>query len=956
MNLAKVAWDSGTPAACSTCWSRPFRNPASPTHAASSGTTGAGSAHGERTVRKLVGFGPAGFRSQVFSADGSVAATLEVSTGQSRSRNLLVYDTATGHLLHKIPFAESNANNSDSFRIALSADGKVIALGTASRLVRGSRVTTNQDWRVETIVWNLSDHRVLFHDSEMINASIATPMVSVSGDGSRLAIGWTGTDRSVPNASTSVGSFRVLDVQGDREYVHATSSTETPIAAELSSDGRLLATACLSMTGPNLVADSSSRLMIQEVETGRVRFDSGDQKSIRTVSFRFSPDGHRLAATSFDSSFATSLVIVDVDSGRRLATVPSLGSLIVSKLTFDRDGRSLVVASSVGPVAELRDAATGRLLRSLSLGVGEIADMVIRHSDGRLLVNSGEDIREWDLPPADPVSLDRGLVLKNVARRVRLTLRGPFVLTRDGRQLVLWRASTDPTQPSEFAVLDVTTGEVIRQFDSQEPGADADPNSQISLMRSNSTGTRLAAVIGNTSTADETTCRLRIWDLTSGRQLLTLDRERLGGLPAMEDALSRQAWNDAGTHVALSVRHADVQHDGKVVVRAKWFVAIVEVPSGRIVRRIPTAGSMPSASFRHDGELLAVRTSVAGVEGPVTRVELVDPDSGRVVLERRGDLPSSTGPSFFSPDGRRLAVFSGSGTNVLGRYLIWDLAPGAPPEPVRIDGPGAAVIAFSPDGRRLATASEGTSLRSGQVQLWDTATGRDLTTWSITGALPQDLAFDPEGHQLRVATFAFFSGEVGVRRFDATPLAPEIEAVDLVNKLGPHFPLNSELAARIESEPGLDSGVRAAALTMARERTESYSTLRLHASRLLELAAAERTPELMQRALMHTEHAMRRLDDPNVSTLSVLAEARYRNGRYSGALAPFARPNPCATGPPNETRACLPGSRRSSPWPRPGSATVPRPRQPWPIIAGSGPRPTRRPARRRHFWLRLSRQ
>ncbi len=581
-------------------------------------------------------------------------------------------------------------------------------------------------------------------------------------------------------------------------------------------------------------------------------------------------------------------MIVDVDTGRKLVTEPLPESLSGVKLAFDPDGRSLVVASSSGPVAHVRDAATGQMLKRLSLGVGEIADVVLRHSDGRLLVNSGQDIREWDLPLANPVSLDAGLVLKSVAR-VGVTPDGPFVLTRDGRQLVLWRRSPDPSQPGEVAVHDVTTGEVIRQFPSQEPGAAADPNSQIRLMRSNSTGTRLAAVIGNTSTSDATTCRLRIWDLTTGRQLLTLDRERLGGLPAMDNALSRQAWNDAGTHVAVSVRHADVRPEGEVVVRAEWFVAIVEVPSGRIVRTVQTARSRPSASFRHDGKLLAVGTTVAGVEGRVTRVELVDPDSGRVDLERSGNLPSSVGAPFFSPDGRRLAVFGGNplAANNRARILIWDLAPGAPPEPVRIDSPAATVIAFGPDGRRLATASRGSSLNNGEVQLCDTAMGRDLATWSVAGAFPQDLAFDPEGRQLRVATFAFGPGEVGVTRFDASPLAPEIEAVDLVNRLGPDFPLNAELAARIESHPGLDSAVRAAALTMAVERIESFAALRSQASRWLELAPLERTPELMHRALVHIERATRQIDSPNAYTLSILAEARYRNGQFSEALVPL---------------------------------------------------------------------
>ena len=61
-------------------------------------------AHGERTVRKLPGLGErARIGCRRFSPDGSLAASVDASTGPSRSRTLLVYETATGRLLHKIP-------------------------------------------------------------------------------------------------------------------------------------------------------------------------------------------------------------------------------------------------------------------------------------------------------------------------------------------------------------------------------------------------------------------------------------------------------------------------------------------------------------------------------------------------------------------------------------------------------------------------------------------------------------------------------------------------------------------------------------------------------------------------------------------------------------------------------------------------------------------------------------
>ena len=300
---------------------------------------------------------------------------------------------------------------------------------------------------MDTIVWNLADQRVLFRDSEVINALSAFPMLSLNGDGSRVGIGLSAFDKSVQSISARSHSFRVLEVKGGREIFHMTSSGKLLFAAELSSDGRFVATSSLSVPDSNRTFDVS-RLLIQEVETGRIRFDSGDQKSIRIGSVRFSPDGHRLAAIFFKPSSSNSFIIVDVDTGRKVATESLPESSTSPKLAFDPDGRSLVVASASGHFAQVRDAASGQL-PSPSLGVGEVADVVIRRSDGRLLVNTDQDIREWDLPLANPISLDAGLVLKNVAR-VGVTADGNFVMSRDGRQLVVWRMPNDPSQFREI--------------------------------------------------------------------------------------------------------------------------------------------------------------------------------------------------------------------------------------------------------------------------------------------------------------------------------------------------------------------------------------------------------------------------------------------------------------------------------------------------------------------------
>ena len=464
MNLTKVAWDSGTPSRTLDLLAATVPKPGEPDPRGFEWHYWRRTAHGERTVRKLAGFGKMGFWSRIFSPDGSLAASLDASTDQSRSRKLLVYETTTGRLLHKIPFELPSTNNvfsSSNNAIAFSADGKVVALGFGHRLLPTGSVRTNQDWQIQTTAWNLGDQCVLFHDSEVLNVSFAVPALSVNGDGSRIATGLYALDRSVPRTALTFGSFRVLAVNGGREYIHLTSSTKAEVATEFSSDGRLVAILNWTVTGPN-GSDQSSRLMIFEVETGRVRFDSGDQKSIHADQFRFSPDGNRLAAITTNLSLESSLMIVHGEKGRQVASESLASSLSSPRLTFNPDGRTLVVASGSGPTAQVRDAETGRLLQSLCLGVGGTADLVIRRADGRLLTIDGEDLREWDLAPAQPASLDAGLVLKTVRGPAAL-LNRQIVLARGGRQLLVEQTSDDPYKPSEFAVHDVTTGEVIRR-------------------------------------------------------------------------------------------------------------------------------------------------------------------------------------------------------------------------------------------------------------------------------------------------------------------------------------------------------------------------------------------------------------------------------------------------------------------------------------------------------------
>ena len=812
MNLAKLAWDSGSPASMLDLLAAATPKPGEPDPRGFEWHYWRRKAHGERNVRKLPGLGDDRLYGRHFSPDGRVAVGVIDKRSQADPVKFLVHETATGRLIHTIPIPSGDEGLLAQPVIAFSANGRVAAIGFVRRVSGTVANTANQSWEVKTIVWNLGDGRELFLESEAFDSTSAAPSLSLNGDGSRVAIGWIRTDLSGAGQIGASGSLRILDVPAGRERLHQTLSTEGFYYTALSPDGRLLAASTVGWTGTDVIR---SRLLISEVETGRVRFDSGEQTSFRPTMLRFSPDGLLVAVTGRFGSAEGGLMIVDVERGRQVMqeTLPSFDVNVL--LTFAPDCRSIVVASQSGPPAQVRDARTGRLLHTLSLGASGSDDLVIRPSDGRLLSICGEDLREWDLPQARPASLDAGLVVKSNGSFQPLRMGRQIMLTKGGGQLIAEDVSTDPSKPREFAVYDVATGQVLRRFPIQEPGITLEPTSDIRSKQANSPGTRLAGLFGKVERT--TILRLKIWDLTTGRQLATPNRESLGGVPS--GSLSLQAWDAAGMRLALSVQQADPGSDGKPVLRQEWSVVIIEAPSGRIVRTIPTGSSSCTPSFRPDGKLLAIGTSVVAGEGRVARVELVDPDSGRIVQTLHGKT-SGVQAMVFSPDGRRLAA-SGQ-RNDHGTILIWDLTPGASIEPARIDGLGPRMsgLTFSPDGRRLASATTSSTFTKGEVKLWDTATGSELAAWSIEKGYLQDLVFDRDGRQLRVASLARGSGNVSVTLLDGSPLHPEIEAVDLVNRLRPDLPLNAELAAKIESERGLDPAVRATALAMVSQLVE----------------------------------------------------------------------------------------------------------------------------------------
>ncbi len=629
---------------------------------------------------------------------------------------------------------------------------------------------------------------------------------------------------------------------------------------------------------------TASRLRVLEVEGGRAR-DDLEGPGNNAYEGRFSPDGRLLAMTIMKPGLASSLVLYDLQAGRVVARDGLPGAYGTSWTpVFSPDGRLLVLASRNTPDCQVRGVPTGRLLRSTSLGSSGWREIAARPSDGRLVtLDAYGDARQWPLPSADSASLDSGRALERT-RGARLV--------DGGRKLVVLEETGEPDRPMRLTETDVATGRVLRKLERSGP---ITPTLGVSLgpFPVCAEGSRLA--LAASSPSGRHIERLEIWDLASGQRLPDIDEGVLGRDVRIDLLISPQCFDAQGTRLALhTILVVPGPVDQRLIYRSS-AVSIVELPSGRLLRRFPDrrAYTMRELALRPDGKLLDVterESTAAGGSRPV--VELFDADSGGLVRTLRCRLSSAnTHLLAFSPDGRRVALacrINWTRPSRSNPVVVWDLAAGGDPEPLHLDGHVNDVVAmaFSPDGHRLATAALRGTQDGCEVKLWDLASGRNLVTWAPAGGRPRDLAFDPEGHQLRVLLLDPNAGDARIVLFDASPLDPEIEAIDVVDRLYTDSMLNSELAARIEAEPGLDPAVRAAALAAVPLRKESVNHLRMRASAWLD--APDRTPEMMRRALAHIERILELGQDSDYY-LAILGEARYRNGLLAECLEPLRR-------------------------------------------------------------------
>lgn len=253
-------------------------------------------------------------------------------------------------------------------------------------------------------------------------------------------------------------------------------------------------------------------------------------------------------------------------------------------------------------------------------------------------------------------------------------------------------------------VWDSTTGEELLRLDHQGLRV-----RNVSSVVFSPDGTRLA-----TGTGDK---RAHVWDVASGIELLSVSHRDL-------KTLRSGLFNIPGSSVTFSADGSRLLTGG---CTSAW---IWDAVTGEKVRRIRHSALPPeevsSVAFTPDGTLAVTAGGQARVWDTLT---------GELVCVVRAVTSSVA----FSPDGGRLAT-----TGFNKTVAVWDARTGDELFRVPFKMPPSSPVAFSPDGTRMAVGSWET------VEVWDAVMGRRLLQVDSEG-FPASVAFSPDGQRLAAA-------------------------------------------------------------------------------------------------------------------------------------------------------------------------------------------------------------
>lgn len=515
--------------------------------------------------------------------------------------------------------------------------------------------------------------------------------------------------------------------------------------------------------------------------------------------FAFSPDGE-LAAGAFGDG---SIVVWELRSGKSRSWKEHKAQVL--SVSFSSDSKTLASAGRDGTI-RIWDVATGRMQAVLPLDLdlspgAEQRAAVAFAPAGRTLISSAHgQVKVWELGRLQESSLLLGhhdgpidaleFTPDGKVLLVAAGLRGHH--GADGGQLKLWDADTGQARVN---LLGADGPPAKEQSAPVKKGGRPAKEQPVPLAKKGgcfrfalSPNGKLLAAEGHTQEANRFERFLRIWEVATGKEQITISLRELEQGRRASLLLRRLAFSADGATLisagAFATGEGDIRFWDVATGMQRGTLALTSgmktssndlhlSPDGKTLVSQPytsrkgEAGAWYQApeglkfwdtATRQERQILPKGTKLTASPlafSPDSRILLVGDWKGNVQLwdivsgQHKGTLQVGEGfrSAAFSPDGRTLAVLQDLGAEPHATTLakLWDVKEGKERATLTGHTDWISALAFCPDGRTLATGSLDRTVR-----LWDVATGLERTTFAGHPSGVSAIAFAADGRMLAV--------------------------------------------------------------------------------------------------------------------------------------------------------------------------------------------------------------
>jgi RNA polymerase sigma factor (sigma-70 family) len=435
-----------------------------------------------------------------------------------------------------------------------------------------------------------------------------------------------------------------------------------------------------------------SNLSLIDVATGKERRRLQGPAGRRFFGTAWSPDGHILAASEFDTA-ASAIILWDQITGKELRRLEGHDAGIWS-VAFTPDGK-LLASASIDKTVRVWEMATGKETLRLPGSAQKVQSIAFSPTD-KILAAAGEGgtVALWDLGTG---KLRHELKADQAAFRC-------FAFAPDGKRLVTG------DDRGLIRIWDPGTGKEVRRWFAHWG---------VYAVAFAPTGKAIAS-------AGAYDHAVRLWDPSTGEPLS----------PA-----------DGHTGMIESLRFAP---DGKSLFSTGWDRKALEwdLTTNRVRRQLGSGAQVAETvksqttvqAISHDGKLFAWTVWGPRTEKPDYRIHIWDIAQAKELCVLSGHSEPVRYPPHFLPAGNRLVSAAKDGVR------IWDVTKGK--ELHHLAGPlgGWEIAAVSQDGTKVAYLTEDMTLH-----LCNLETGKESRQWPSEHTLLALLALSADGKLLASA-------------------------------------------------------------------------------------------------------------------------------------------------------------------------------------------------------------